>query len=65
MSDHITIPGPLTLEPFRATSMTFACGTGQVVISFETGKVTFYGCTPDEGARAFWNAVERMFPKRG
>jgi hypothetical protein len=38
-------------------------GDGNFVdICLSTGKVTFNGCTPDEAAKAFWDAIERMHP---
>ena len=52
------------ISQFRATHFTIPCGTGQVIISFDTGKVEFKDCTPDEGAKAFWDAIERMYPRR-
>jgi hypothetical protein len=46
-----------------ASTLTVPCGEkGAVVISMETGKVQFRdGCNPDEGARTFWTAIERMY----
>jgi hypothetical protein len=38
-----------------------ACGTGHVRISLDDGKVTLTDCTADEGARAFWDAIEKSY----
>jgi hypothetical protein len=47
------------------TMLTIQCGKGSVIIHTDTGKVELTGgCTPDEGAKAFWNAVEKMGFKR-
>lgn len=54
----------LSIYNFQPTNLTIHCGGGQVVIAFDTGKVTLNGCTLDEGAKAFWDAVERMRPAR-
>lgn len=60
-----TIPADqtLTLKSFEPTALTMTCGEGQVVISLKTGKVTLNNCTLDDGAKAFWKAVEHMFPR--
>lgn len=36
------------------------CDNGQIDLDLNSGAVNFEGCTPAEGARAFWNAVEAM-----
>ncbi len=38
------------------------CGQGSVTISTKDGHVTLNRCSPDEGARAFWDAIERVYP---
>lgn len=52
------------IDNFKVSNLMISCGGGNVSISLETGKVTFTNCTPDEAAKSFWDAVERMFPRR-
>jgi hypothetical protein len=43
-------------------NIVIACAPGTVTINTKDGSVKFDNCEPDEGARAFWAAVTRMFP---
>jgi hypothetical protein len=43
-------------------SLTISCGSkGSVVISTKDGSVTLNDCPVDDGARAFWEAVARLY----
>lgn len=44
------------------TALIISCGSGEVSISMKTGKVELKNCTEDEGARRFWDAIQRMYP---
>ena len=43
-------------------SLTISCGKGRVKIPMSTGKVELENCDLDDGAAAFWRAVETMYP---
>jgi hypothetical protein len=46
-------------------NLVISCGEpgkgGSVTISTKDGHVTLDNCAPDDGARAFWRAVEMMY----
>lgn len=45
--------------------LSIRCGAGgTVTVSLQDGKVTLTNCPVDEGAKAFWKAVERFAPVR-
>lgn len=48
----------------QPTFLTISCGTGNVSISLNDGKVTLTNCPADDGAKAFWNAVEQFAPMK-
>jgi hypothetical protein len=43
-------------------SLVISCGDGSITINTKDGSVALDRCTPDEGGKAFWDAVARMFP---
>jgi len=45
-------------------NMIISCGHGTVSISLETGKVTLMDCSLDDGALAWWKAVEQFAPMK-
>ena len=49
-------------KPTVAPNLIVTCGGGSVTINTTSGAVTFENCTPDDGAKQFWEAVTRMFP---
>ena len=54
---------PQILAVKKPGSLNISCGEkGQIIISMSDGSVSYRDCTPDEGAVAFWAAVEKMFP---
>jgi len=50
----------ISIADMQPKNLVISCGKGRVSISLETGMVTFEDCTPDEAAKSFWDAVERM-----
>lgn len=57
-------PLDFTITSKVSTSIWIQCGEhGNVSISLQDGSVHLERCTPDEGARAFWDAVQRTFPR--
>lgn len=56
----ITVP---SAEITITNNLIISCGKGQVIISMKDGKVTLKDCTADEGAKAFWDAIEKQFPR--
>ena len=57
--------GYISISPIlRPSNITFQCGAGSVSINIETGAVTLTNCTIDEGAKAFWKAVEYLAPMK-
>ena len=55
----------LSFPSDQEMSLTIYAGGGKTVsISHSTGKVTYEGFTPDEAAKAFWDAVERVYGER-
>jgi hypothetical protein len=55
--------GIVTLPSLGPANIWISCGDhGSVSISTKDGSVKLDNCEPDEGSRAFWAAVTRMFP---
>ena len=62
----ISVPSEqvISIGDLQPKSLIIACGAGQVSISLRDGKVTLTNCTVDEGATAFWKAVELIAPMK-
>lgn len=43
-------------------NLQISCGMGFVSINLGTGEVTYDNCDPEQAARAFWDAVTRLYP---
>jgi len=57
--------GPsISIADCQPRSLIIACGSGQVVISLKDGNITLTDCSVDEGAKAFWKAVELFAPMK-
>lgn len=59
-----TVPTVSSFANAQPRSITISCGTGSVEISLKDGKVTLTNCTVDDGAEAFWKAVELLAPMK-
>lgn len=49
-----SVKGPTIQRP---QFMIISCGKGNVSISMDDGSVKFTDCNPDDGAKAFWEAI--------
>ena len=58
-----TIPSFTMITP-GAQNLIISCGKGTVNINLETGKVTLIDCALDDGAKAWWKAVEQFAPMK-
>jgi hypothetical protein len=46
----------------RPQFLTISCGKGSVSVSMDDGSVKFEGgCTPDDSAKSFWEAIRAMY----
>ena len=53
-----------TISYIPATTFTFSCGDGEIVIDTTTGKVTLpEGMPLDKAAREFWLCLEKVYPE--
>lgn len=63
-NDYVVSGPSYSIQDLRPKNLVIACGKGHVSISLEDGKVTLTECTIDDGAKAFWKAVETFAPIR-
>ena len=55
----VTASPRIMINPYP--DIVIVCATGSVVVSTKTGHVEFRdGCEPDDAAKSFWRAVEKM-----
>jgi hypothetical protein len=63
-SNIVNAPTLSIIQPY-AQNLVVSCGHGgNVTISLEDGKVTLTDCSLDDGAKAWWAAVEQFAPMK-